>query len=68
MHAERGLIAVAAAQPGAAVAGLTSALDLGAPVTRPATRLRLAEALIRAGQPDEADRTAGRHARTGRPG
>ena len=55
VHAERGLIAAAAAQPGAAVAGLTSALDLGAPVSRPATRLRLAEALVRAGQPDEAE-------------
>ena len=55
VHAERGLIAAAAAQPGEAVAGLTSALDLGAPVSRPATRLRLAEALVRAGQPDEAE-------------
>ena len=55
VHAERGLIAAAAAQPGAAVAGLTSALDLGAPVSRPATRLRLAEALVRAGQPDGAE-------------
>ena len=55
VHAERGLVAVAAAQPRAAVAELTSALDLGAPVSRAATRLRLAEALVRAGQPDEAE-------------
>ena len=55
VHAERGLVAVAAAQPRAAVAELTAALDLGAPVSRAATRLRLAEALVRAGQPDEAE-------------
>ncbi len=55
VHAERGLVAAAAAQPRAAVAELTSALDLGAPVSRAATRLRLAEALARAGQPDQAE-------------
>ncbi len=55
VHAERGQVAVAAAQPRAAIAELTSALDLGAPVSRAATRLRLAEALVRAGQPDEAE-------------
>ena len=34
---------------------LTRALDLGAPVSQAATRLRLAEALVLAGEPDRAE-------------
>ncbi len=52
---ERGLLALAGGDPVAAAAELTTALDLGAPVSRAATRLRLAEALVRAGQPDQAE-------------
>jgi ATP/maltotriose-dependent transcriptional regulator MalT len=55
VSAERGLIALAAPEPAAAAAELTRALDLGAPVSRAATRLRLAEALVLAGQPDQAE-------------
>jgi DNA-binding SARP family transcriptional activator/tetratricopeptide (TPR) repeat protein len=47
---ERGLLALAAADPGAAAAALARALDLHAPVSRAATRLRRAEALARSGQ------------------
>lgn len=52
---ERGLLALADADPVAAVASLESALDLHAPVSRPATRLRLAEALALSGQADLAE-------------
>src|ERR1700728_4143874 len=52
---ERGLLALAGADPVAAVASLESALDLHAPVSRPATRLRLAEALALSGQADLAE-------------
>jgi tetratricopeptide (TPR) repeat protein len=52
---ERGLLALAAGDPARAVAELTRALDLGAPVSRAATRLRLAEAFVAAGQPDRAE-------------
>jgi tetratricopeptide (TPR) repeat protein len=52
---ERGLLALAAGDPAAAAAELTRTLDLGAPVSRGATRLRLAEALVLAGQPDRAE-------------
>jgi DNA-binding SARP family transcriptional activator/tetratricopeptide (TPR) repeat protein len=52
---ERGLLALADADPAAAVASLASALDLHAPVSRPATRLRLAEALALSGQADLAE-------------
>lgn len=52
---ERGLIALAHADPRAAIAGLSAALDLGAPVSRAATRLRLAEAFVADGQPDRAE-------------
>jgi DNA-binding SARP family transcriptional activator/tetratricopeptide (TPR) repeat protein len=52
---ERGLLALAGADPVAAVASLVSALDLHAPVSRPATRLRLAEALALSGQADLAE-------------
>jgi DNA-binding SARP family transcriptional activator/tetratricopeptide (TPR) repeat protein len=55
VSAERGLIALAARDPAAAAAELTRALDLGAPVSRAATRLRLAEALVLAGEPDQAE-------------
>jgi DNA-binding SARP family transcriptional activator/tetratricopeptide (TPR) repeat protein len=55
VHQERGLLALAADDPAAASAALTSALDLDAPVSRAATRLRLAEALVLAGQPDRAE-------------
>jgi DNA-binding SARP family transcriptional activator/tetratricopeptide (TPR) repeat protein len=52
---ERGMLALADADPAAAVAWLTSALDLHAPVSRPATRLRLAEALALSGHADLAE-------------
>ncbi len=55
VSAERGLLALAAPEPAAAAAELTRALELGAPVSRAATRLRLAEALVLAGQPDQAE-------------
>ncbi len=48
---ERGLLALASGDPAAAAAELAAALELGAPVSRPSTRLRLAEALVRAGRP-----------------
>jgi len=51
---ERGLIALAASDPRTAMTELSAALDLGAPVSRAATRLRLAEAYTAAGQPDRA--------------
>jgi tetratricopeptide (TPR) repeat protein len=52
---ERGLLALAAGDPAGAVAELASALDLHAPVSRAATRLRLAEALAASGQADLAE-------------
>jgi DNA-binding SARP family transcriptional activator/tetratricopeptide (TPR) repeat protein len=52
---ERGLLALAAGHAAAAVTELTRALDLGAPVSRAATRLRLAEAFVLADQPDRAE-------------
>ncbi len=52
---ERGLLALADADPAAAVTSLESALDRHAPVSRPATRLRLAEALALSGQADLAE-------------
>ena len=56
VRAERGLLALArTASAAGAAAELRAALELGAPVSRSATRLRLAEALALAGQPDEAD-------------
>jgi DNA-binding SARP family transcriptional activator/tetratricopeptide (TPR) repeat protein len=51
---ERGLLALASSDPAAAAAELASALELGAPVSQAATRLRLAEALALAGRPSEA--------------
>ena len=51
---ERGLIALTASDPPTAMTELSAALDLGAPVSRAATRLRLAEAYTAAGQPDRA--------------
>ena len=56
---ERGLLALADADPAAAVASLASALDLHAPVSRPATRLRLAEALALSGQVNLAEAELG---------
>jgi len=47
---ERGLLALAEGDPAAAAASLARALDLHAPVSRAATRLRRAEALVRSGQ------------------
>jgi DNA-binding SARP family transcriptional activator/tetratricopeptide (TPR) repeat protein len=47
---ERGLLALADADPAAAAASLARALDLHAPVSRAATRLRRAEALALSGQ------------------
>lgn len=55
VQSEYGLLALARQAPDAAVVALARALDLGAPVSRPATRLRLAEALVRAGRADEAE-------------
>ncbi len=54
---ERGLLALAGADPAAAAAELAAALELDAPVSRAATRLRLAEALALSGQggPAEAE-------------
>ena len=52
---ERGLLALAAKDPAAAAAELATALDLRAPVSRAATRLRLAEALAASGQADLAE-------------
>jgi tetratricopeptide (TPR) repeat protein len=52
---ERGLLALAAGEPAAAAAELARALDLGAPVSRAATRLRLAEAFVLSGHPDQAE-------------
>jgi DNA-binding SARP family transcriptional activator len=51
---ERGLLALACADPAAAAADLASALELGAPVSQAATRLRLAEALALAGRTSQA--------------
>jgi len=51
---ERGLIALAGSDPATAITELSAALDLGAPVSRAATRLRLAEAFVASGQPDHA--------------
>ena len=47
---ERGLLALACADPAAAATSLARALDLHAPVSRTATRLRRAEALALSGQ------------------
>jgi DNA-binding SARP family transcriptional activator len=52
---ELGLLALAASDPVAAARDLASALELGAPVSRAGTRLRLAEALARSGQPGPAE-------------
>ena len=52
---EQGLLALAACDPSTAMAELSAALDLGAPVSRAATRLRLAEAFAAGGQPDRAE-------------
>jgi DNA-binding SARP family transcriptional activator/tetratricopeptide (TPR) repeat protein len=57
---ERGLLALASSDPAAAAADLASALELGAPVSQAATRLRLAEALARSGRPDQAQAELGR--------
>ena len=54
VRAERGLLALADGDMAAAATELSAALDLGAPVSRAATRLRLAEALARGGRPDDA--------------
>ena len=52
---ERGLLALADADPAAAAVSLASALDLHAPVSRAATRLRRAEALALSGQSELAE-------------
>ena len=52
---ERGLLALASADPAAAAAALAMALDLRAPVSRAATRLRRAEALALSGQLEPAE-------------
>jgi tetratricopeptide (TPR) repeat protein len=55
VHQERGLLALADADPATAAASLASALDLHAPVSRAATRLRRAEALALSGQSELAE-------------
>jgi tetratricopeptide (TPR) repeat protein len=55
VHAERGLLLLASGDPATAAAELASALELRAPVSRAATRLRLAQALAVAGQPGRAE-------------
>jgi len=55
VQSEYGLLALARGEPAEAAAALTRALDLGAPVSRPTIRLRLAEALVGAGRADEAE-------------
>jgi hypothetical protein len=55
-HYDRALLATAAGQHRNAAGQLGLALDLGAPVSRPLARLLRAEALARAGRPDEAER------------
>lgn len=56
VHHERGLLALATGDPATAAAELERALAPGGPVGRPRTRMLLAEALARAGRPDEAER------------
>ena len=56
VHYDRALLATAAGQHRTAAGELGLALDLGAPVSRPLARLLRAEALARAGRPDEAER------------
>jgi hypothetical protein len=56
VHHDRGLLAAGAGQHRTAADELGLALDLGAPVSRPLARLLRAEALARAGRPDEAER------------
>lgn len=55
VHAERGLLAASAGDHVTAAADLGEALRLDAPVSRAATRLRLAEALARSGLPEQAE-------------
>ncbi len=55
VHHDRGLLATAAGEHKAAAGELGLALDLGAPVSRPLTRLLRAEALARDGRPDDAE-------------
>ena len=55
VHAERGLVRLASSAPASAAVELATALDLGAPVSRAATRLRLAEALTLAGRLEQAE-------------
>ena len=52
---ETALLDLASGNPDAAAAGLTRALELQAPVSRAAARLRLAEALVLSGQPEQAE-------------
>jgi DNA-binding SARP family transcriptional activator len=52
---EAGLLALASGDPGTAAAQLARALELQAPVGRPATRLRLAEALVLSGAAGRAE-------------
>ena len=55
VHHDRGLLATAAGEHRTAAGELGLALDLGAPVSRPLARLLRAEALARAGRPDDAE-------------
>jgi DNA-binding SARP family transcriptional activator/tetratricopeptide (TPR) repeat protein len=56
VHHDRGLLAAASADPAKAAAELGLALDLRAPVSRPLARLLRADALVRAGREDDAER------------
>jgi hypothetical protein len=56
VHHDRGLLALDEGDPRAAADELQHSLELQAPVSRPLTRLYRAEALVRAGQPDDAER------------
>jgi tetratricopeptide (TPR) repeat protein len=55
VHAERGQLALADRHPDIAASELDRALELNAPVSRPATRLHLAQAYALGGKPDLAE-------------
>jgi DNA-binding SARP family transcriptional activator/tetratricopeptide (TPR) repeat protein len=55
VHVEQGLLALASSDPATAATELARALELGAVVSRAATRLHLALALALAGRPEQAE-------------
>jgi hypothetical protein len=55
VHVELGLLALASSDPGTAATELAMALELGAAVSRAATRLHLAQALALAGRLEQAE-------------